>query len=161
MAREFRTIEKSSRGSTLRALRRGSWKVIRFDDVYYRYPGATQDALSGVSFRIERGQSVALVGRSGAGKTTVADLLLGLLSPSSGHIEFEGASGANGSADESIMGYVPQPSYLLDDSVRKNVAFGADEAQIDDVLVSRSLEAVRMKERGGTNGRTTRVPGGS
>jgi ATP-binding cassette subfamily C protein len=144
VAREFRAIEKSSLGSTPRAPRRGSWKAIRFDNVCYRYPGATQDALSGVSFRIERGQAVALVGRSGAGKTTVADLLLGLLSPSSGRIEFEG-SGLNGSAEESIMGYVPQPSYLLDDSVRKNVAFGADEAQIDDVLVSRSLEAVRIK----------------
>lgn len=146
VARELRTIEQSSRVSTLRAPRRGTWKAIRFEDVSYRYPGATEDALSGVTFRVERGQSVALVGRSGAGKTTVADLLLGLLSPTAGRIEFEGSSSGDGSADESIMGYVPQPSYLLDDSVRKNVAFGAEDARIDDALVSRSLEAVRMKK---------------
>jgi ATP-binding cassette subfamily C protein len=113
--------------------------------VSYHYPGAAKDAVSDVTFSIGRGQSVALVGRSGAGKTTIADLLLGLLAPTSGRIEFEGASNAASSAARLVMGYVPQPSYLLDDTVRRNVAFGATEAEIDDTRVARSLESVQMK----------------
>lgn len=145
VAQEFRTIDSLPEGSAGELPAEGSWKAIRFNDVSYRYPGASRNALSNVTFRIERGQSVALVGRSGAGKTTVADLLLGLLTPTAGHIEFEAARGADPSAARLTMGYVPQPSYLLDDTVRRNVAFGMPEGKIDDVRVSRSLESVQMK----------------
>lgn len=144
VARELRLIERLPERPELQAPRRGEWNAIRFDDVSYRYPGAEQDALSHVSFRIDRGESVALIGRSGAGKTTVADLLLGLLTPTGGRIELEGTNDGPALAAPSPFGYVPQPSYLLDDSVRKNVAFGVGDAKIDDARVARSLASVRM-----------------
>jgi ABC-type multidrug transport system fused ATPase/permease subunit len=142
---ELRAIEGQPGELASNRPQAGSWQTIRFDRVSYHYPGAAKDAVSDVTFSIGRGQSVALVGRSGAGKTTIADLLLGLLAPTSGRIEFEGASNAASSAARLVMGYVPQPSYLLDDTVRRNVAFGATEAEIDDTRVARSLESVQMK----------------
>jgi ABC-type multidrug transport system fused ATPase/permease subunit len=146
VADEFRTMDELPQASTPETPPSASWEAVRFDDVSYRYPGATKDAVSNVTFQIGRGESVALVGRSGAGKTTIADLLLGLLTPTTGQIKFEGASREESSTGELVMGYVPQPSYLLDESVRRNVAFGTDDADIDDARVSRSLDSVRMKE---------------
>ena len=143
---ELRAIEELPEELALDGPQAGSWQSIRFENVSYRYPGSTKDAVSDVTFEIARGQSVALVGRSGAGKTTIADLLLGLLTPTSGRIEFEGALGAAPSVEGLVMGYVPQPSYLLDDTVRRNVAFGTVEAEIDDARVAQSLTSVQMKE---------------
>ncbi len=146
VADEFRAMDELRQVSTPELPKSASWETVHFDDVSYRYPGATKDAVSNVTFQIGRGESVALVGRSGAGKTTIADLLLGLLPPTSGQIRFEGASRKESSGGELLMGYVPQPSYLLDESVRRNVAFGTDEAEIDDARVCRSLESVKMKQ---------------
>ena len=143
---EFRTIDELPPSSPTELPQPASWEVARFEDVSYRYPGATTDAVSNVSFQIRPGESVALVGRSGAGKTTIADLLLGLLTPTSGRVEFQGASSGEASPSRLAIGYVPQPSYLLDESIRKNVAFGTDEADIDDARVIRSLDSVQMKQ---------------
>ena len=89
VADEFRAMDELPQVSEPETPQSASWEAVRFDDVSYRYPGATKDAVSNVSFRIGRGESVALVGRSGAGKTTIADLLLGLLTPTTGRITFE------------------------------------------------------------------------
>jgi ABC-type multidrug transport system fused ATPase/permease subunit len=146
VADEFRAIEEPPRLSTSETLESAPWEALRFDDVSYRYPGATKDAVSNVTFEIHSGESVALVGRSGSGKTTIADLLLGLLTPTAGRIALDESSSGGTYADRLVMGYVPQPSYLLDESVRRNVAFGVEETEIDDERVSESLESVQMKE---------------
>ena len=146
VADEFRAMEGLPPIPTPETPQSATWEAVRFDDVSYRYPGATKDAVSNVSFQIGRGESVALVGRSGAGKTTIADLLLGLLTPTTGQIRFESGSSEAASSDRLLMGYVPQPSYLLDESVRHNVAFGTDEAEIDDARVISSLDSVKMKQ---------------
>ena len=139
-------LQEPPRLSTSGASQPTTWQSLRFDDVYYRYPGATKDAVSKVMFEIRRGESVALVGRSGAGKTTIVDLVLGLLTPTAGQISLDDASLAGTYGDGLVMGYVPQPSYLLDESVRRNVAFGVEEAEIDDQRVSESLDWVQMRE---------------
>lgn len=146
VADEFRAIQEPPRLSTSETLQSAPWDALRFDDVSYRYPGGTKDAVSNVTFEIRSGESVALVGRSGSGKTTIADLLLGLLTPTAGRIAFDDASSSGTYADRLVMGYVPQPSYLLDESVRHNVAFGVEDAEIDDQRVSDSLASVQMKE---------------
>jgi ABC-type multidrug transport system fused ATPase/permease subunit len=146
VADEFRAIQEPPRLSTSETLQSAPWDALRFDDVSYRYPGATKDAVSNVTFEIRSGESVALVGRSGSGKTTIADLLLGLLTPTAGRIALDESSSGGTYADRLVMGYVPQPSYLLDESVRHNVAFGVEDAEIDDQRVSDSLASVQMKE---------------
>ena len=98
-----------------------------------------------MSLEIRKGESLAIVGPSGAGKTTVADMLLGLIRPSSGTIELDGRWLA---ADEVIasISYVPQSIYLLDDTLRRNVAFGIADFEIDDARVQQALTLAQMDE---------------
>ncbi|MDO5484479.1 MAG: ABC transporter ATP-binding protein, partial [Desulfovibrionaceae bacterium] len=98
---------------------------IVFDNVSYRYPGAAQDALTGISCRIPSGSTVGLVGRSGAGKSTFINILSGLLEPTSGRLLVDGQAlnAARLAAYRRQVGYVPQSPFLLEGSVAQNVAF--------------------------------------
>jgi ATP-binding cassette subfamily C protein len=111
----------------------------------YTYPGAHAPALQDVSLRIPRGAMVAFVGRSGAGKSTLVDILIGLHLPSAGSVRVDGRDIAdNVRGWQENIGYVPQTIFLTDDSLRRNVAFGLDDAEIDDVQVTRALEAAQL-----------------
>src|SRR5262249_15139798 len=93
------------------------------------------------------GESIGIVGPTGAGKSTLIDLVLGLLQPATGHITADGTDifTALGTWQRKI-GYVPQTVYLIDDTVRRNVAFGLSDEEIDDTTVR---EAVRMAQLDG------------
>jgi ATP-binding cassette, subfamily B, bacterial PglK len=111
----------------------------------YRYPGAFKLSLDDVSFEIPKGHWVALIGPTGAGKTTLADLILGLLVPSSGRILVDGRElHENLAGWQRNIGYVAQTAYLIDDSIRRNVAFGVPEAEIEDERVWHALEAAQI-----------------
>ena len=120
---------------------------IRLEDVAFRYPGRPRDVFSGVSLRIARGQSVAIVGPSGAGKTTLVDLILGLLEPGAGKILIDGRDlrSIRGPWQRAI-GYIPQQIYLTDESLRSNIAFGIADAAIDDVAIERAIEQAQLRE---------------
>ncbi|MBX3675649.1 MAG: ABC transporter ATP-binding protein [Rhodocyclaceae bacterium] len=116
-----------------------------FNDVWFTYPGALAPALRGVSFSIPRGRSSAFVGPSGAGKTTVIDLMLNLLNPDSGQILVDGRTLQEiGVTWQRAIGYVPQTIYLLDDTIRQNIAFGVPPAEIDDERVVKVLAQARL-----------------
>jgi ATP-binding cassette, subfamily B, bacterial PglK len=120
---------------------------IELRSVTYRYPGAERDALHEVSLTIPRGSAVAVEGRSGAGKTTLVDLILGLLLPSSGEVGVDGRSIHDNLAGwQGNIGYVPQTIYLSDDSIRANVAFGVDAGEIDDDRVWRALRDAQLED---------------
>lgn len=120
---------------------------ITIDEVTWHYPNVKENVLDGISLDIPKGQSVAFIGKSGAGKTTLADIILGLLTPQNGGIKIDGVSIADISSDKSkLMGFVPQSANLLDDTVRRNVAFGVKDEDIDDVQVWRALEQAQLKE---------------
>ena len=112
--------------------------VISLCAVTYAYPGGDGEALRDVDLRLLRHQSVAIVGRTGSGKSTLVDVLLGLLAPTAGHLEVDGVRVASDRlrAYRRLFGYVPQSIFLLDDSIARNVAFGLPDEAID-------LEAVR------------------
>jgi ATP-binding cassette, subfamily B, bacterial PglK len=115
--------------------------------VTFTYTGAPAPALADISLTIRRGQSVAIVGPSGAGKTTLVDVLLGLLSPSSGEVLVDGLPvQATIEAWQRNIGYVPQTVFLADDTIRRNVAFGLPDSEISDDLVSAALRAARLSE---------------
>jgi ABC-type multidrug transport system fused ATPase/permease subunit len=113
--------------------------------VTYTYPGAARAALANLSLAIRRGESVGVVGASGAGKSTLVDVLLGLLTPDSGEVRVDGASiQANLRGWQDQIGYVPQSIFLTDDTLRRNVAFGLPEAEIDDEAVRRAIRAAQL-----------------
>lgn len=119
---------------------------IRFDEVEYRYPGADSSSLKGVSLCIARGSSVAIIGPTGAGKTTLVDLLLGLLPPTHGTIWIDDLDlQASVGAWQRSVGYVPQDIYLLDNTIRRNIALGIPDAEIDAEAVKRAVEAAQLE----------------
>lgn len=112
----------------------------------YTYPGAGSPSLQGVDLTIPKGASVALLGPSGAGKTTLADIILGLLHPTSGQILVDDQDVSLALTSwQRHLGYIPQTIFLSDDSIRRNVAFGIPDAQIDDDKVWSALELAQLK----------------
>lgn len=120
---------------------------LSIENITWKYPTATGNVLEGVSIDIKKGQAVAFVGKSGAGKTTLADVVLGLLKPQNGCIKIDGMDIEDISGERSsLIGFVPQNANLLDDTVRRNVAFGIEDEEIDDELVWQALEQAQMKD---------------
>jgi len=118
--------------------------AIRLRAVTYRYAGADRDALSHVELTIKRGESVGIVGATGAGKSTLVDLILGLLDPTSGSVTVDGVDIRERLASwQRQIGYVPQSIYLMDDSIRRNIAFGIEDDAIDE---QRVVGALRMAQ---------------
>jgi ATP-binding cassette subfamily C protein len=128
-------------------VRRSFTDEIRFENVSFVYPLSHQQVLDDLNFTIRRGQWVALVGRSGSGKTTTADLLMGLLDCSAGRILVDGADiRGNLRPWQNAIGMVPQTIYLNDDSIRNNVAFATRGRDIDDDAVRRALTLAQLDE---------------
>ena len=122
-----------------------NFRKIEFLNVAYRYPTADTDALLGITFELERGQSLGIVGPSGAGKTTLVDVFLGLFDPSRGQVRIDGEPVKPGArAWQDLIGYVPQSIYIFDNSVRQNVAFGLVDSEIDDAKVRRALRLAHL-----------------
>ncbi len=108
---------------------------IRVEDMTFRYPESEEAVLSNVSVSIPKNTSVGFIGPSGAGKTTLVDLILGVLKPQEGRITVDGmdiAESYRGWHDK--IGYIPQTIYMLDDTIRNNVAFGAPDGASDDAV---------------------------
>lgn len=115
--------------------------------IVFSYPNAETRVLDGVDITIKRGQAVAFIGPSGAGKTTLSDVVLALLEPQSGQIFMDGINIQKlGARWNHLVGYVPQSVYLIDNSVRNNVAFGYSEEEIDDEKVWKALEMAQIKD---------------
>jgi len=120
-------------------------REIRFEDVSYTYPQGSRPALSHISFAVPYGSSVGVVGPSGAGKSTLIDLLMGLLQPDSGRIVVDGVDTAVVvRAWQGNLGYVPQSPYLLDDTLRRNIAFGVPDREIDEEAVAAALHMAQL-----------------
>lgn len=120
---------------------------IRLDHLSYQYPGSDEQALRDVSLVIPRFASVGFVGPSGAGKSTVVDVILGLLTPTSGHVLVDETDIQERlPAWQRKIGYIPQHIYLTDDTVRRNVAFGMNDDEISDDAVWDALDAAQLRD---------------
>jgi ABC-type multidrug transport system fused ATPase/permease subunit len=113
---------------------------LSLNSVTYIYPNSEFPSLQGVDLSIRRHEVVGIVGETGAGKTTLVDVVLGLLEPTSGTIEVDGEalSGSRLKSWRLSCGYIPQEIFLTDDSIRSNIAFGVPEEAIDDDAVQRA-----------------------
>ncbi len=114
----------------------------------YRYPSAEREILNGLSLTIKAKTTVGIVGGTGAGKTTMIDLILGLLHPDAGDILVDGQSvtGLKRRAWQNSLGYVPQQIFLSDDSVAANIAFGVDASQRDMAAVERAARVANLHD---------------
>ena len=122
-------------------------RELRLEGLDYQYPGQEGHALRDVTLAVPKSGSVGFVGPSGAGKTTVVDVVLGLLDPTAGRVTVDGVDIADRmGAWQRKIGYIPQQIFLTDDTVRRNVAFGRDDDEIDDAQVWRALEAAQLRE---------------
>jgi ATP-binding cassette, subfamily B, bacterial PglK len=119
-------------------------KEIALDGVSFTYPGTEHPTLRDLNLVIRAGESVGIVGVTGAGKSTLVDLLIGLSPPTAGRVLIDGIdlAGSEG-AWQMNLGMVSQQVYLLDDTLRRNIALGLSDEEIDDDLVN---EAVRLAQ---------------
>ena len=129
---------------------RADWKLkkgICVQGLSYHYPDTEEWVLKDVNFTIQKGTTVAFIGSTGSGKTTMVDIILGLLTPVEGVVM----------ADEiniheqlktfhAQVGYIPQTIYLSDDTIRNNIAFGVQEERIDEEAVRVAVEKAQLKE---------------
>ncbi|HON59380.1 MAG TPA: ABC transporter ATP-binding protein [Smithella sp.] len=128
---------------------------IVFKNVSYHYPRAETDAIRQVDLRIPKGAVVGLVGPSGAGKTTIVDILLGLLKPQQGEVLVDRQNIFQDIKRWQMnVGYVPQSIYLSDESIRRNIAFGMPDHAIDDGQIEQALQAAQLAPL------VCRLPGG-
>jgi len=121
---------------------------LRLEGVTYRYAGSSVPAVQSLDLTIRACTTVAFVGPSGAGKTTVVDLILGLLDLQQGRILVDGTSlaGTNRAAWQRNLGYVPQSIFLADDTVTGNIAFGIPAGEIDHAAVERAARSANLHE---------------
>ncbi len=120
---------------------------IELKQVSFRYPNTEEDVLTNVDMVIDKGRSIGIVGPSGAGKTTLIDLILGLLEPTSGKLMLDSTDSADVLAEwRKDVGYVPQNIWLTDDSIACNVAFGIAGDEVDANKLWKALEIAQIKE---------------
>lgn len=122
-----------------------SWKQIQLEHVSFQHAGTTNLIINDVDLTIERGEVIGLVGRSGAGKTTLADLLLGLHTPIEGQINIDGYDIQNvRRAWQDQLGYVAQDVNLIDDELRLNIAFGQASDEIDNTRINEVIKLAQL-----------------
>lgn len=134
-------------GDQARGERAGFRQELRLSEVAHIYPGAETVSLRDVSLRICPGESIGIIGPSGAGKSTLVDVCLGLLAPASGAVTVDGVDIREDlRAWQDQIGYVPQSVYLTDDTLRRNIAFGLPDDDIDETAVRRAVRDAQLEE---------------
>ena len=122
-------------------------KEITINNIKWHYLNDEHNVINDLSLKIKKGDFVAFIGESGSGKTTLADIFMGLLPPQSGEILIDGENIlSNLKAWHKIIGYVPQTPYLIDDTIKANVALGIPEKDISDEKVWKALEKAQLKD---------------
>lgn len=126
--------------------RQSDFQDLVVSDLTYRYPDTDFDVIDGINFTLTRGQVIGIVGPSGAGKTTVVNVILGLLAPTRGDVRINGVS-----MDENIrlwqskLAYIPQTTLLIDDSLKRNIALGQSDEVIDEKKLERAIRLAQLE----------------
>jgi ABC-type multidrug transport system fused ATPase/permease subunit len=120
--------------------------AIKLQNIAFSYPGAGKAVIKNFSLSIESNTSIAFVGPTGCGKTTLVDIILGLLEPDSGRIFVDNVEIGKKNIKnwQRNLGYVPQSIYLTDDTIRGNIAFGIPPGDIDEKMLLRSAQMANI-----------------
>lgn len=123
------------------------FKKFEFKDIEFKYEKNESSILKNVNLEINKGEKIGIIGRSGAGKTTLVDIILGLLNQTNGVKLLNGISiDKNIQNWQKIISYVPQDVLLIDDTIRSNIAFGIKEQQIDDNKIHNALRNAQLSD---------------
>jgi ATP-binding cassette, subfamily B, bacterial PglK len=115
--------------------------------VSFRYPGSVHPAVSGIDLRVRPGEQVGICGPTGGGKSTIVDLIIGLLEPSDGRVTVDGQDlRGHTAAWQRNLGIVSQMVFLIDDTLRRNIGFGVPDAAIDEVAVADAVRDAQLEE---------------
>ena len=119
--------------------------TITLEQLSYSYPGQKQSVIDDISMTIDRGDAIGIIGTSGAGKSTLINLFLGLLKPTSGSIKVDGSNiFDNVRGWQQNLGYVPQHIFLTDDTLRRNIAFGLPDSEINEDDIHQALQHAQL-----------------
>jgi ATP-binding cassette, subfamily B, bacterial PglK len=122
-------------------------RELTFERVSVRYPGSHRDALTDIDLTIRAGEFLGVVGPTGGGKTTLIDVMLGLLEPTAGRVRVDGADlREHGAGWRAGLGVVHQEVFLADTSLRRNIALGVPDKEIDDGLLAEAVELAQLED---------------
>lgn len=122
-------------------------REIEIKNICFHYPNVEENVLDNVSITIPKNKSVAFVGPSGAGKTTLADIILSVLTPQKGAVLVDGENIEHNLKQwHSKLGYIPQSIYLIDDTIRNNISYGIEEEEIDEERIWEVIKEAQLKE---------------
>lgn len=157
--------ELESSNSTFDSQRMNTQKLLfserlEVQNVSFSYEKSDLQAVKNITFHVKKGAAVAFAGKSGAGKSTIVDLILGLMNPTQGVIRVDGFDIKNNlSGWQKNIGYIPQSIYLSDDSLKANIAFGIPEIEIDITKVIKAIQLAQLEDLVATlpDGLNTRI----
>jgi ABC-type multidrug transport system fused ATPase/permease subunit len=142
----YSPIEKIVEGSEIKISHDGFKSTVRLKEVSFSYPGSKQMAIEHASLEISEGEIIAIVGPSGAGKTTLVDILLGVISPDSGSVRISDLEPQSAVIQwPGAISYVPQDVVITNGTIRENVAMGYPQDLATDDLVYRALETAQLR----------------
>jgi ATP-binding cassette, subfamily B, bacterial PglK len=122
-------------------------REVRFEEVEFTYEGTEQPTLQSIDLTVQRGESIGIVGATGAGKSTLVDLLVGLTIPTRGRITVDGVDLAGRESSwQADIGLVSQHMFLLDDTLRRNIALGVPDEDIDEEQVAAAVRLAQLEE---------------
>ena len=120
--------------------------TVLLQDVHFRYPDSSTDALSGINLNVTPGMQVAIVGGSGAGKSTLVDLMLGLLTPTSGEVSISGLPPALAAKQwEGMISYLPQTPFIANGSISENVSLGFEETHFSESDIALAWKSAQLE----------------
>ncbi len=120
---------------------------IEVEEIYYKYPNSEEYTINGVSLTLNKGSSIAFVGSTGSGKTTLVDILMGILPPEKGEIRVDGIDIWKDIRSWQLnIGYVPQSIYLIDDTIKHNIALGVRDRDINEEDLLKAIEVAQLRE---------------
>ena len=123
------------------------FESLQVQNLTFAYEGIVDSVLNDVNVHIQNGEAIGFVGQSGSGKSTLIDIMLGLLEPQSGSVLINGQTIENVKQSwQKQIGYIPQTIFLMDDSLRRNIALGIADSEIDEVAIREALRSAQLEE---------------
>jgi len=121
------------------------FEELNIKSIDFSYPGTNDKAIKNISLNIKQGECIGIIGKTGSGKTTLIDIMLGFLNPSNGDILANNTPIKNDLKSwMSLTAYIPQSIFLIDDTIKKNIALGIEDSEIDLEMIKKSLSMSRL-----------------